>query len=383
METDFDRKERTISEAVFSHTNSVFKRPSYLYVFPAIFIYFLVLFGVFPLTTQIHIGQVCSDLNEDDCDSSSVSVKASNINLYAGLAQSISAILVCGFYGSVADVYGRKITIIMPLLGLLAYTSAYLYVDTSNPSNYFAIILVANVLAGLSGGYFTFIMGVLCYTSDATMLMPHTRRSVYSYAEATITTPQVFGPVLTGIWASYYGFFLPLLLGVILTAVAIVYVTILPESLPPDAHSRTQPLALNPLQTFSNFAFLFSHKTLLRAAKSDLHSPISNTSALDRSKEEDELKEHSAAAAGWSPVPFISLAFLLYFTAVIGQVAVTIVYATHRFGWDSDVIGIYDGMYGAVVALSMVCAPTVVQAVTCRAKPAKLITWIQVGLLFR
>jgi hypothetical protein len=59
------------------------------------------------------------------------------------------------------------------------------------------------------------------------------------------------------------------------------------------------------------------------------------------------------------------------------------VYVTHRFSWDAGVIGIYDGMEGFVVAMSMVCAPSVTQYVLRRAKPMKLVTWLQIGFLFR
>jgi MFS family permease len=391
MATVDDRKDRLFSEANFSHTVSVFERPSYLYVFPAIFLYFLIMFGTFPIAFQVHIDQVCTDLNEDDCGSSKVSAQASTLNLLAALASSLTSILTCGIYGSMADVYGRKIVMITPFVGLMVYTAAYLYVDCANPENYVAIIVAANAFMGLSGSYIVFIMGSLCYTSDATTQNPHTRRNVYSYAEATIMTPEVFGPVLTGIWASYYGFFLPLLLGVILSAVAIIYIALLPESLPPDAHSRTQPLQLSPLQTFSNVMFLFTYRVDNDGAGkgaqrtiSATHNPVSSVQRRSKrdSDSDDDVVEQSIGNE-ISPLPHIGFAFLLFFMAAMGQSAVRIVYVTHRFGWDAGLIGIYDGMEGFVISMSMVFAPWVIQRVLCFKKSLHLITWMQIGLVFR
>jgi len=329
------------------------------------------MFGLYPLTTQIHIAQVCADLDEDDCDSSRVSGQASTINLFASLALSAASILTCGLYGSIADIYGRKVVIITPFVGLMLYSAAYLYVDTYNPSNYLAIIVSANTLMGLSGSYIVFIMGTLCYTSDATILVPHTRRDVYSYAEATIMTPEVFGPVLTGIWATYYGFFVPLLLSVIISALAICYIAVLPESLPPDAQSRTKSLQLNPLQTFYNLSYLFTHAIDVDQ-KEHLHSVVvPEPTAL------------SAKPKERSPLPLVGFAFMLFFMAAMGQSVVRVVYVKHRFNWNSSLIGIYDGMEGLVVAMSMVFAPSAIQVVLCRSTPFKLITWLQLGLFFR
>lgn len=392
-----DHKERVFSTANFEPTPSVFKRPSYLYVFPAIFLYFLVLFGIFPLAFQVHIDQVCKDLNEDDCESSNVSAQASTLNLLTSLASSICSILTCGIYGSIADVYGRKIVIITPFIGLMVYAAAYLFVDSFHPAGYVPILVAANAIMGLSGSYIVFIMGSLCYTSDATMMDPQSRRHVYSYAEATIMTPEVFGPVLTGIWASYYGFFLPLLLGVIFSGIAILYVALLPESLPPDAESRNQPLQLNPLQTFTNVMFLFTYRMKNEDQLATEGTAVSNPIASGHSRTEDGAKSLDDSPATLaastegpakeeqeiSPLPYVGVAFLLYFMALMGQSAVRIVYVTHQFGWDSGIIGVYDGMEGFVVSMSMVFAPYVIQRVMCFVKPLSLLTWVQIGLLSR
>lgn len=361
-----DRKERVFSESNFSHTAAVFQRPSYGLVLPVIFLYFMIVFGIYPLTFQIHIDQVCADLDEADCESSEVSAKASTLNLMASLALSVSSILSCGIFGSIADVYGRKIAMITPIMGLMIYDLAYLYVDMFNPKSFVIILVTANFIMGISGSYFTFIMAGLCYVSDATISAPHTRKTAYSYAEASIFAPEVFAPVLTGVWATYYGYFIPLLLGLITGALALIYLFLLPESLPPDAPSRKQTLRVNPLQTFTNLKFLFTYK--FETAQADEASD----NAITRTQPEDP---------GASPLPLMGISFLIYFMAAMGQAAVRIVYWKHAFGWNSSLIGIYDGLEGLVISLSMIFAPRVMEWLF--GWKLKIITWVQIGYLTR
>lgn len=364
MEYD-DTKDRVFSDVRFSSTTPEFQRPSYGYVLPAIFLYFVVVFGLYPLTTQVHISQVCNDLGEDDCNSSRVSADASTLNLIASFALSIPSILTCGIYGSIADVYGRKIVMIIPFVGLIFYSAAYLYVDMVDPPSYVGIIIAGNFIMGLSGGFFTFIMSCMCYTSDATVLVPHTRKTAYSITEATIFVPQVFAPVMTGIWSTYFGFFVPLLLSVIISIIAVIYMVFMPESLPPDAPSRTSPLKLNPFQTFTSIIFLFTYKF------------------PELTDDEQSIVPAAPVKTGTSPLPILSVSFLLYSMAVLGQASVRIVYVTHRFDWNSSLIGIYDGLEGLVVSLSMVFAPYLAHRVMQHKTHVKLMTWIQIGYAFR
>lgn len=360
MDND-DTKDRIIGDVRFSSTTPVFKRPSYLYVLPVIFLYFVVVFGLYPLTTQVHIRQVCNDLGEDDCNSSKVSAEASTLNLIASFALSIPSIFACGIYGSIADVYGRKIVMLIPFLGLMFYSAAYLYVDTVNPASFVAIIIAGNFINGLSGGYFTFIMSGMCYTSDATVLVPHSRKTAYSVTEACIFIPQVFAPAIGGIWVTYFGFFVPLLLAVIISAIALVYIVLLPESLPPDAPSRSLPLKLSPFQTFTSLMFLFTYK---------FAEPVD---------EEQAVSPETPANTAASPLPILGAAFFIYLVATLGQPAVRILYLTHRFDWDASLIGIYYGLEGLVISMSMLLAPYLVHRVMQHKTHVKLMTWIQVG----
>jgi MFS family permease len=320
---------------------------SYLAVLPIIFLYFTVIFGCSPLIQQIHIDQVCIDYESNDCTSVEVSQGAASLNLAASCVINIPAILMSGFYGAFADKYGRKAAMFCPMLGLTIWTSIYFYVDTYNTSYYRYFILLANFLMGLSGNFIAFIMASLCYTSDSTQSAPHTRKIAYSITEATIFAPQIFGPVATGLYASSYGFQIPILISAILCVISIFYLSFLPESLHLDAECRKFPLKFDPLKTFKNILYLFNHK-------------------CDNGK---------------SPLPYVGSAFLLFFSSAMGGVSIRIIYFKHEFDWNPGEIGVYAGLEGVMIVFSMLLAPLFIKSIM--GKFLKVITFIQVGYFFR
>mmetsp|Transcript_24570 Transcript_24570/g.36184 ORF Transcript_24570/g.36184 Transcript_24570/m.36184 type:complete len:531 (-) Transcript_24570:174-1766(-) len=325
---------------------------SYYMILPVVFLYFAVLFGIAPLAPQIHIQVVCTAMDAEDCESSRVSSQASLLNAIAGTALSVPSIITCGIYGSISDKYGRKVAILLPIVGvgILCISYCIAAVEILRPIYTLVLLISANIFMGLTGSYITFVMGIICFVSDATVLIPESRKKAYSFTEATIFAPQVISPVLTGIWVKYHGFLLPTALGSILSAVSAIYLLFyVPESLPRDTESRLQPLTVHPFQTLTNLKFLFKYKT----------------------------------ATGTSPLPYVGTAFFLFFMAVTGQQGMRIVYLKHRFDWDAAYIGIYDGMEGLCTTLSMVFAPLLLVYLNPFQQPLKVISWIEIGYFFR
>jgi len=328
-------------------TASIFKKPTYLAVVPVIFFMFLVVMGLAPLAEQILIDAVCVDLKSDDCGSTEVSANSADLTFAAAIALNAPAVLLSGFYGSVADKYGRKSVMIITLVGLLLDTCIQFYVARYRPRNYGLLIIGANFVFGLCGGFITFIMGAMCYVSDATSAVPHTRHSAYSISEAAVFGAQIIGPVSTGFWAAAYGYGLPLLACVGLLVANIAYVVCLPESLPRDAASRKGEMKVDFLQSFRNMWYLFAYK----------------------------------CHEGRSPIPFVTSAFLVYFAGHMGFIYVRIIYFKHSYGFDAAQIGAYGSMDGLVVTLSMLFAPTVFDWVA--GGPVKLVTAMQIGYAVR
>jgi MFS family permease len=327
------------------------REASYPLIIPVIILYFIVLMGLASLSYQVHIQQACHSLDSDDCDDSDVSARASNLSFIAALSHYIPAIFTCGIYGNIADIYGRKSALIFPILGIGIWAGGYFIVTALQPSYYFYIIIACNFCLGLSGSYMSFVMASLCYVADCTSLVPTTRKRAYSVTEASIFAAQIFAPVISGIWASYYGFTVPFLCGIVFSLLALLYTFFLPESLPMSSLSRQKKFEINIFQTFSNLSFIFQYQ----------------------------------CPEGVSPLPWIGMAFFLFFMVSIGFSTVKIVYLKHRFGWNSGVIGIFEGLEGLLTMVSMLMAPASGKwfSSLVSASPLKILSWIQIGYFFR
>jgi MFS family permease len=322
---------------------------SYRNVLPPTLFYFAVLFGLAPLFTQVMIAEVCHQkgYDDDDCDGSEVSSVASVYVAINSICLYLPTILTTGPYGAVANRYGRKPVLISGLVGIIVLVSGYMYIALVRTESFFAITASASLICGMSGGYSSFIMGIFSYAADTTSHNIALRKQSYPVTEACIFIPKLFCPVLTGIWAASYGFILPLLTGVIIGFMGLVWVLFIPESLPLDSDCRLAPMSLHPLSTFYNIAYLFKQEV----------------------------------TTGRSPIPFISVAFSMAFACYIGFGPVMLLYAKHKYNWGPDLIGYYEGIDGGISAFSMLCFPYIVKAVTKREHT--LISYIQVGYLFR
>jgi hypothetical protein len=263
------------------------------------------------------------------------------------LMHSLTALLLCGTYGNVADKYGRKPTILIPLIGLTVLQCCYLFVVATEPQEFRVVLITGQFIFGLCGSYTVFLMGVMCYVSDATASQPYTRKLAYSITEAVMFTPQVFAPSLVGVWAQVSDYTLPMLMMTCVSAAGIVYVCWMPESLPLNSPSRGVALHYDFFKTLKNLKFIFQYRS----------------------------------SDGSSPLPLLGGAFMLFLVALMGVNAVFIVYIKHRFDWKSGAIGIYEGIKGLLSVVSMLFLTSVYKKVF--SAQLRVITWIQVGLFFR
>ena len=124
---------------------------------PTIF-YFCSYFMILSLSYQILINEVCLELEEDDCYSSKVSAYTSFLLIFISLASSIPTLLLSGIYSSIADKYGRKVVIIMPIVGLFIKILMLLYVNILHPKYYFLLYLFSSLISGILGSQINFNM---------------------------------------------------------------------------------------------------------------------------------------------------------------------------------------------------------------------------------
>lgn len=315
-------------------------------IFPT-FLFFLVLFAVVPMSSQVTIEQVCIQINSDSCSDANVSSRASMVILYCNTATYLSGLLTTGFYSSIANIYGRKLVMMISLFGLGVYSLMYSYVAAFSPNNFLMIMVIASFVMGVTGSYTTFIMGSFSYVADSTMHDPKNRNYAYSLTEASLYFGKIVGPIASGLYANYYGFKVPFLACAVIVFCATLFVVFMKESLPPSLSSRRKEVVLNPFQTLDNISLIFTHRPKL----------------------------------GQSPLPLVAVSFFLYYLALMGWVSVIYLYLKFRFNWGAFMLGLFDSANGLIQALSMTVMPHIVTRV-CRHE-FKLITWVHIGYLCR
>jgi MFS family permease len=167
-------------------------------LFMPLLLYFLAIYITYPLAAQIVTEIICDDknsINDDDCSSSSVSGEASLVLLYISCACNVPAFFLTGFYGSLADKYGRRIVMFVSLVGFLIYCSGLFIVAVLKPSFYIWLLAICSFCNGLTGSFATFLLGNFSYAADITAMFPGDRSRVYSVLEAGILVAQVFAPI--------------------------------------------------------------------------------------------------------------------------------------------------------------------------------------------
>ena len=297
---------------------------SLLWVIFAALCFFLTMTSTNPIASQVLIENVCLELQGgENCDSSEVSAQTSLVALCVSLASNIPAFLTSGLYGSIADRYGRKTSMIIPLVGFTVYAGAYLFLSIFKPTYYFALIVCASLFLGLTGSISTFQMSIFAHGADLTSHRIQDRAFVFSLLEACLYISKVVGPIESGVWAKEHGYTPPLVFATALCGATVVWVFLMPESLSADSPVRSRPLTLDPFKTFRNLWMLVSIKPKV----------------------------------GLSPLPFLSAAFFFFFAAYMGSMQILVLYVKHQFHWSSDTIGYYEASEGAISMIAMLLFP--------------------------
>lgn len=201
-------------------------RPRLLVVVVPCFLFFLSMFVTVPLAVQVVVELVCVSMGEADCNCSRVSSRASVINLSASLALSIPTFLLSGLYGSIADRYGRKICVLLPLCGYLCYTVLLVYIQVKKPERFAELIIGCAALMGCTGSFATFQMAIFSYAADITSSSRDQRGVVYSLLEACLFFAKIVGSLSAGLYAQAFGFVVPLAFAVVLCLLGIVWVAL-------------------------------------------------------------------------------------------------------------------------------------------------------------
>lgn len=150
---------------------------------PVVGLYAFSCFLIFPLTQQFVYRRLWEDItnttypesdNVTRCDSTSesngtnyqdeVQRQASLLSLYSELCTAIPSFIVTILLVSYSDRGGRKITLIMPVIGNLFYISGYLAISYFKLNIYLTI--GCSLVSSLFGGFGTFLGGSFAYVAD-------------------------------------------------------------------------------------------------------------------------------------------------------------------------------------------------------------------------
>ena len=220
---------------------------------PVLFVFMFCTFLKLPVNQQLVFRKTCLQLySESFCannltrkacghDSSeqenAVQRSSSEWIFYNAVAYSVPSIVTSLLWGSWSDKFGRKVTIVLPLVGLgIEAISNILnvhYYDAS-PVN----LLYGNILSGIFGGYSTMLMALFSYMADVTKDKSN-RTLRIGLLESMTFIGGATGELISGILIEHLGFMAPFIIILSLIIVVIIYVTlVLQESYFPNQQSR-------------------------------------------------------------------------------------------------------------------------------------------------
>ncbi|KAK2881987.1 lysosomal proton-coupled steroid conjugate and bile acid symporter SLC46A3 [Channa argus] len=146
--------------------------------------------------------------------------QASLFSLYTDLFSTIPSLIVTLMLVAYSDRGGRKITIIMPLIGALIYTLAFLTVSYFELNIY--LLIGSSLLSSLFGGLGTFLGGCFAYIAD---LCEDGRQKTLRMAGLDMTIGLLAGlaSISTGYFLRAAGFNWPFLTSALCQCVVLLY----------------------------------------------------------------------------------------------------------------------------------------------------------------
>ena len=201
------------------------------------FVYSKVLREKFPNITLNSTASQCH-LNESD-PSYALQTEAQEVSAqwmtYYGLSFGIPCVFSDLILGSYTDRLGRKFLFFLPCIALfidIAVCAVGIYTD-------FALVwyIPSNILHGLSGHAFGFLLATFSYSADITK--PGKERSLgIVVIELSIGIASTGVSLTTGFFMQKYGFFWPIVSGAILAVFTILLICFMPETYPKEKRQQ-------------------------------------------------------------------------------------------------------------------------------------------------
>lgn len=173
------------------------------------------------LSTCDKNNTICND------DQSLIQKHASRWGVYLGLAGNIPSILVTLLFGIYSDKIGRKVFILIPLIGYIISTVTF-GVISFNDSIPVYYLYIGNCLAGFFGGFYALLSSCFAVIADLTNASNRTKRVIL--LEAMSSLGAIFGNITGGLIVEKFGFVYVYLLILGLYIIQVIYWYFLKET---------------------------------------------------------------------------------------------------------------------------------------------------------
>lgn len=191
----------------------------------------------------------------------SIQSAGSLFGLVESFIYGVPAVAVTLLLGAGSDRIGRRFAILPPLLGVLLNSSTVTLIVWYNASIFW--FFLGDVLYGMCGSFTAMIMGCYAFVADRTS--PEKRMVRITIVEMCMLTAGVVSPIALGTVITRFGYVIPMLVVVVLSAVNLIYVF---AFLPGDklntlrGETETSPLETSEAEVYPNRKFTGLHRRL-------------------------------------------------------------------------------------------------------------------------
>ena len=188
-------------------------------------------------------GDACSNqtMNQTAADKEAVT-EFNGFNVISGFVGGVPALFVTLIVSAISDRVGRKLPLLLPVIGMLGGTCVFLLVSELHLP--IIVLLVSNIVFSFFGGYALFFSGCSSYVADTTS------KSDRTFVFALLFTVALVGGGIAGIGTGYWikasGFNPPFWLAFALQVATVLYLmfwvpeTVQTNSLVEDGFSQSK-----------------------------------------------------------------------------------------------------------------------------------------------
>ncbi|VDP04502.1 unnamed protein product [Soboliphyme baturini] len=207
---------------------------------PALFLYMISSFMHFPVFQSLIYQKACLQLYDGDeiyCGNVTaanrdvaVQTLANHVFLFSSLCLLLPSMPTTVMLGTFGDLVSRKISLLLPLVGLVLSDLSYLIQCHFKHLDVY-ILLISDLLFGIFGGFSALIASMFSYGADSTAVVNRSYRM--ALMEGSIGLGGMIGFLVSGPLLESAGFSAVFLVNIVIHTVVFAYVLLFVRELPP------------------------------------------------------------------------------------------------------------------------------------------------------